>query len=62
VCDPSNPDRHSYGVDELFGRQARIHILCRAFDYIISYRLGTNGWMLIPVGLVYFLIYYFLSP
>jgi PTS system N-acetylglucosamine-specific IIC component len=31
-----------------------------AFDYIISYRLGTNGWMLIPVGLVYALIYYFL--
>jgi PTS system N-acetylglucosamine-specific IIC component len=31
-----------------------------AFDYIISYRLGTNGWMLIPVGLVYFLIYYFI--
>ena len=31
-----------------------------AFDYIISYRLGTNGWMLIPVGLAYFLIYYFL--
>jgi len=31
-----------------------------AFDYIISYRLGTNGWMLLPVGLVYFLIYYFL--
>jgi PTS system N-acetylglucosamine-specific IIC component len=31
-----------------------------AFDYLISYRLGTNGWMLIPVGLVYFLLYYFL--
>jgi PTS system N-acetylglucosamine-specific IIC component len=31
-----------------------------AFDYIISYRLGTNGWMLIPVGFAYFLIYYFL--
>jgi PTS system N-acetylglucosamine-specific IIC component len=31
-----------------------------AFDYIISYRLGTNGWLLLPVGLVYFLIYYFL--
>ena len=30
------------------------------FDYIISYRLGTNGWVLLPVGLVYFLIYYFL--
>ena len=31
-----------------------------AFDYIISYKLGTNGWMLIPVGLAYFFIYYFL--
>jgi PTS system N-acetylglucosamine-specific IIC component len=31
-----------------------------AFDYFISYRLGTNGWVLIPVGLAYFLIYYFL--
>ncbi len=31
-----------------------------AFDYIISYKLGTNGWVLIPVGLAYFLIYYFL--
>ena len=31
-----------------------------AFDYVISYRLGTNGWMLIPVGLAYFVIYYFL--
>ncbi len=28
------------------------------FDYVISYRLGTNGWVLLPVGLVYFLIYY----
>jgi PTS system N-acetylglucosamine-specific IIC component len=31
-----------------------------AFDYIISYKLGTRGWMLIPVGFVYFIIYYFL--
>jgi N-acetylglucosamine PTS system EIICBA or EIICB component len=31
-----------------------------AFDYIISYKLATNGWLLIPVGLVYFSIYYFL--
>jgi len=31
-----------------------------AFDYIISYKLATNGWLLIPVGLVYFLVYYFL--
>jgi PTS system N-acetylglucosamine-specific IIC component len=31
-----------------------------AIDYFISYRLSTNGWMLIPVGLVYFAVYYFL--
>jgi len=31
-----------------------------AFDYIISYKLATNGWVLIPVGLIYFLVYYFL--
>jgi len=31
-----------------------------AFDYIISYKLGTRGWMLIPVGFAYFIIYYFL--
>lgn len=31
-----------------------------AIDSIISYRLSTNGWLLIPVGLAYFAIYYFL--
>ena len=31
-----------------------------AFDYFISYRLGTNGWVLIPVGMVYFILYYFI--
>lgn len=31
-----------------------------AIDYIVSYRLSTNGWMLIPVGLAYFAVYYFL--
>ncbi len=34
-----------------------------AFDYVLSYGLGRNGWLLIPVGLVYavvyFLIFYF---
>ncbi len=28
------------------------------FDYLLSYGLGTNAWMLIPVGLVYGVIYY----
>lgn len=30
------------------------------FDYLLSYGISTNGWLLIPVGLVYGLIYYFL--
>lgn len=29
------------------------------FDYLLSYGLGTNGWRLLPVGLVYGVLYYF---
>lgn len=29
-----------------------------AFDYALSYGLSTNGWLMIPVGLAYFVIYY----
>ncbi len=29
------------------------------FDYLLSSGLGTNPWLLLPVGLVYGLIYYF---
>ncbi|OHV12865.1 N-acetylglucosamine-specific PTS transporter subunit IIBC [Kushneria phosphatilytica] len=29
-----------------------------AFDYALSYGLSTNGWMLIPVGALYALLYY----
>ena len=28
------------------------------FDYILSYGLGTKGYLLIPVGIVYFLLYF----
>ena len=28
------------------------------FDYLLSFKLGTNGWYLIPVGLVYGALYY----
>ncbi|PSB10179.1 PTS N-acetyl-D-glucosamine transporter [filamentous cyanobacterium CCP2] len=31
-----------------------------AIDYILNYGLSTRGWMVIPFGLVYALIYYFL--
>ncbi len=29
------------------------------FDYVLSFKLGTNPWMLFPVGIAYALIYYF---
>jgi PTS system N-acetylglucosamine-specific IIC component len=29
-----------------------------AFDFALSYGLSNNGWMLLPVGLAYFVIYY----
>ncbi|MCM5705503.1 N-acetylglucosamine-specific PTS transporter subunit IIBC [Larsenimonas salina] len=29
-----------------------------AFDYGLSYGLSTNGWMLLPVGVVFFALYY----
>lgn len=28
------------------------------FDYVLSYGLGTKGYLLIPVGIVYFLVYF----
>lgn len=30
------------------------------FDYILGYGLGTNGWYLLPVGLAYGVVYYFI--
>ncbi|MGY4877922.1 N-acetylglucosamine-specific PTS transporter subunit IIBC [Vreelandella aquamarina] len=29
-----------------------------AFDFALSYGLSTNGWLMIPVGLAYFVLYY----
>lgn len=29
-------------------------------DYLVNVKLSTNAWMLIPVGLVFFVVYYFL--
>ncbi|WP_280567437.1 N-acetylglucosamine-specific PTS transporter subunit IIBC [Chromohalobacter sp. 296-RDG] len=29
-----------------------------AFDYALSYGLSTNGWLMVPVGLCYFALYY----
>lgn len=29
-----------------------------AFDYVLSYGISTNSWIILPVGLAYFAIYY----
>ncbi|WP_227857281.1 PTS transporter subunit EIIC [Clostridioides sp. ES-S-0056-01] len=28
-------------------------------DYILNFKLSTNGWMIVPIGIVFFFIYYF---
>lgn len=28
------------------------------FDYVLNFKLGTNSWLLLPVGLIYGLLYY----
>jgi N-acetylglucosamine PTS system EIICBA or EIICB component len=50
----------SMALMHLLGVRLGFTFSAGAFDYIISYKLGTRGWMLIPVGFVYFIIYYFL--
>lgn len=29
-----------------------------AFDFVLSYGLSTNGWLMLPVGVAYFALYY----
>lgn len=29
-----------------------------AFDYVLSYGISTNSWLIVPVGLAYFAVYY----
>jgi N-acetylglucosamine PTS system EIICBA or EIICB component len=50
----------SMALMHLLGVRLGFTFSAGAFDYIISYKLGTKGWMLIPVGCAYFIIYYFL--
>lgn len=45
---------YSLGIHHGFGFSAG------AIDYFLNMGLATKGWLLIPVGLVFFVIYYFL--
>jgi len=41
------------GVKHGFGFSAGL------FDYVLNFGLSTKGWLIIPIGLVYFVLYYF---
>jgi hypothetical protein len=63
VRDSCNPDRHFYGFDDLFGREARIHILCRSLRLhhqlqarnerldVDTSRVGLLPHLLLPIQL-----------
>ena len=47
-------------VMNIFGVKLGFTFSAGLFDYLLSFKLGTNGLLLIPIGLVYGVIYYFL--
>ncbi|MCM3789984.1 glucose-specific PTS transporter subunit IIBC [Domibacillus indicus] len=47
-------------VMDLFGVRHGYTFSGGGIDYILNYGLSTNGWVAIPVGIVFGLIYYFL--
>ncbi|AQS41757.1 MAG: Protein-N p-phosphohistidine-sugar phosphotransferase [Candidatus Tokpelaia hoelldobleri] len=47
-------------VMNLLGIKLGFTFSAGAFDYVLSYGISTNPWLLIPVGLVYFAVYYFI--
>lgn len=47
-------------IMNIFGVKLGFTFSAGLFDYLLSFKLGTNGLLLIPIGLVYGVIYYFL--
>lgn len=50
----------AYAVCSLLGIKHGFGFSAGLIDYLLNYGLSTNGWMIIPVGIVYFLLYYFI--
>lgn len=50
----------SLGVCYLLGIKHGFGFSAGAIDYFLNMNLATNGWLIIPVGLVFGIIYYFL--
>lgn len=47
-------------VMNVFGVKLGFTFSAGLFDYVLSFKLGTNGWYLLPIGAVYGVIYYLL--
>jgi PTS system N-acetylglucosamine-specific IIC component len=50
----------SLAVCELLGIHHGFGFSAGAIDYVLNYGLSTKGWMLLPLGLVFAALYYFL--
>lgn len=50
----------SLGVCYLLGIKHGFGFSAGAIDYFLNMNLATNGWLIIPVGIVFGIIYYFL--
>lgn len=48
----------SMAIMDMLGVKLGFTFSAGAFDYALSYGLSSNGWLMIPVGLVYFAVYY----
>ena len=45
---------NALGIKDGFGFSAGL------FDYVLNWNIATNPWLLIPIGLGYAVVYYFL--
>jgi PTS system N-acetylglucosamine-specific IIC component len=48
----------SMAVMHALGAKAGFTFSGGAFDYVLSYGISTNSWLVLPVGAVYFALYY----
>ncbi|MFA5659777.1 MAG: PTS transporter subunit EIIC, partial [Oscillospiraceae bacterium] len=50
----------SYAICSLLGIKHGFGFSAGLIDYGLNYGLSTKGWMIIPLGLIYFVLYYFI--
>ncbi len=48
----------SLALMNVFHVKAGFTFSAGAFDYVLSYGISTNGWIIIPIGLTYAVVYY----